>query len=182
MLIAAATVLPARVGFVLLIAAFLAVLVLAPLTAVGLATLGVQGVALETWQTRAYAVLAAVIFLGIAVHVVFREREPWKQVLLATVPAVLLPFVSVDYTLIYLHFPLVFFVNAPRVSRWDTVYVVLFAVLLVPIDCRYLSYELGGVSISVAVYPAVLLSLAALAILERKDSTIQDEVASLGDG
>jgi hypothetical protein len=38
------------------------------------------------------------------------------------------------------------------------------------------------VSISVAVYPAVLLSLAALAILERKDSTIQDEVASLGDG
>lgn len=144
MLIAAATVLPARVGFVLLIAAFLAVLVLAPLTAVGLATLGalsghglgemlrmstaeqsayqqymvvlggglqhghslwgllrlpgyLQGVALETWQTRAYAVLAAVIFRGIAVHVVFREREPWKQVLLATVPAVLLPFVSVDY-------------------------------------------------------------------------------------
>lgn len=116
------------------------------------------------WQTTLYAVAAAMIFVGLAVHVVFREAERWKRVLLAMVPALLLPFVSADYTLIQMYFPLVFFLNAPRVSRWDAAYVALFGVLLVPVDYYYLIAHGDGVSISVIVYPVALLALLLLAI------------------
>ena len=98
---------------------------------------------------------------------VFREKERWKQVLLVTVATVLLPFVSADYTLIHLYFPLIFFVNSPRLSRWDTAYVVLFALLLVPVDYYYFS-GLHSVSISVAIYPLALAALAVLSVLDRE--------------
>jgi hypothetical protein len=115
------------------------------------------------WSTKLYAVAAAATFLGLAVHAVFRETERWKLVLLATVPALLLPYVSFDYTLIQLYFPLVFFLNARRVSRWDVVYVALFGILLVPVDYYYFRSD---VSISVIIYPAALVALVLLAILD----------------
>jgi hypothetical protein len=119
--------------------------------------------AVAGWQITLYAVAAAAIFLGLAAHAVFRETERWKLVLLATVPWLLLPYVSADYTLIQLYFPLVFFLNARRVSRWDVVYVALFGILLVPVDYYYI---LGEISISVIIYPAALVALVLLAILD----------------
>jgi hypothetical protein len=118
------------------------------------------------WNTTLYVAAAMLIFVLIAVHVVFRETELWKQVLLVTVAALLLPFVSADYTLIQLYFPLLFFVNAPRAGRWDTAYTVLFGVLLIPVDYYYFA-RLYDVSISVAVYPLALLALAGLAVYDR---------------
>jgi hypothetical protein len=129
---------------------------------VGLQTMLSQA-AVAGWQTTLYAVAAAAIFLVLAVHSVFRETEHWKLVLLATVPWLLLPYVSADYTLIQLYFPLVFFLNARRVSRWDFAYVALFGILLVPVDYYYI---LGEISISVIIYPAALVSLVLLAILD----------------
>jgi hypothetical protein len=115
------------------------------------------------WQAKLYEVAAAAIFLVLVAHAVFRETERWKLVLLATVPWLLLPYVSADYTLIHLYFPLVFFLNARRVSRWDVVYVALFGILLVPVDYYYI---LGDISISVIIYPAALVALVLLAILD----------------
>jgi hypothetical protein len=117
------------------------------------------------WQTTVYTVGAAAVFVGLAVYAVFRETERWKLVLLATVPWVLLPYFPFDYTLIELYFPLVFFLNAPRVSRWDVVYVALFGILLVPVD--YYNIR-GDISISVIVYPAALVGLVLLAILDKQ--------------
>ena len=114
-------------------------------------------------QMKLYAVAAAAIFLVLAVHSVFRETERWKLVLLATVPWLLLPYVSADYTLIQLYFPLVFFLNARRVSRWDFAYVALFGILLVPVDYYYI---FGDISISVIIYPASMVALVLLAILD----------------
>jgi hypothetical protein len=119
--------------------------------------------AVAGWQTTLYEVAAAAIFLVLVAHAVFRETERWKLVLLATVPWLLLPYVSADYTLIHLYFPLVFFLNAPRVSRWDFVYVALFGILLVPVDYYYI---LGDISISVIIYPEALVALVLLAILD----------------
>ena len=117
-------------------------------------------------QMNGYTVLSAILFLVIALHVVFREQERWKQVYLVTMAALVLPFVSVDYTLIQVYFPLVFFLNSPRVSRWDLTYVILFAVLLIPVDYRYLSLAHDGISVSVLVYPSVLVLLALLAVFD----------------
>ncbi len=111
--------------------------------------------------------------LGLVAHAVFRETERWKLVLLATVPGLLLPHVSADYTLIGLYFPLVFFLNARRVSRLDVVYVALFGILLVPVDYYYFLYYiprdntiLHDISISVVIYPAALVALVLLAMLD----------------
>jgi uncharacterized membrane protein len=123
--------------------------------------------AVADWQTTLYAVAAAAIFLGLVAHAVFRETERWKLVLLATVPGFLLPYVSGDYTLIQLYFPLVFFLNARRVSRWDVVYVALFGILLMPVDYYYFpGIYFGRISISVIIYPAALVALVLLAILD----------------
>jgi len=124
------------------------------------------------WQTTLYSVVVVMIFVLLAVQVVFREKERWKRVLLCVAPALLLPFVSADYTLIWMYFPLVFFVNAPRVSRWDVLYIVLFGVLLVPVDYYYLSTDNYGVSISVVVYPLALLALIAMAVFDRRPSMV----------
>jgi hypothetical protein len=129
---------------------------------VGLWTMLRQAAVLD-WKTTLYAVAAAAIFLGLVVYAVFRETERWKLVLLATVPGFLLPYVSGDYTLIQLYFPLVFFLNARRVSRWDVAYVALFGILLVPVDYYYIR---GDISISVIIYPAALVALVLLAILD----------------
>ncbi len=127
-----------------------------------------RGVAVAGWETKLYTLASGFIFLALAAYVLLVESERWKRVLFAMVPAVLLPFASSDYTLIQMYFPLVFFVNAPRVSRWDVVYVVLFGLLLVPVDYRYLSLAVDGVSISVVVYPVVLLALMVVAIVDRR--------------
>ena len=125
-----------------------------------------NGVWAPHWRTSLYEVAALLIFALISVHVVVRETERWKRVLLLMVSAVFLPFVSADYTLIQLYFPLVFFLNSPRVSRWDRLYVAMFAVLLIPVDYYYLTTNSYGVSISVVVYPLALVGLMALAILD----------------
>jgi uncharacterized membrane protein len=133
---------------------------------VGLWTM-LRQAAVLSWKTTLYAVAAAAIFLGLVVHAVFRETERWKLVLLATVPALLLPYVSFDYTLIQLYFPLVFFLNSRRVSRWDVVYVALFGILLVPVDYYYIpGIFFGRISISVIIYPVALVALVLLAILD----------------
>lgn len=125
---------------------------------------------IAAWKTTVYEAVAALIFAYLAFHVIFRETERWKRVLLSLVPAVLLPFVSADYTLIYMYFPLVFFLNASRVTRWDYLYIALFGTLLIPVDYYYLALSADGVSISVIVYPLALLALVVLAIADREPS------------
>lgn len=139
-----------------------------------------QGAAVAGWETKTYTLLAAVVFTAIAVDVVFFEKDTWKRILLAVVPTLLLPFVSTDYTLLYLYFPLVFFVNSPRTSRWDTVYLVLFAVLLVPVDYYYVFYDyvLDGISISVVVYPLALVALLVAALLDRRRTPVALETGT----
>ena len=88
--------------------------------------------------------------------------------LYAVVPSLLLPFVSADYTLIQLYFPLVFFLNSPRRSRWDPAYVVLFGLLLIPVDYYYPIAYGDGVSISVVVYPLAMLGLLLVALKDRE--------------
>jgi hypothetical protein len=129
-----------------------------------------HGTPVTVGDTRIYTGVAAIVFLALSTYVLFYERERWKRVLFSMVPAILLPFTSGDYTLIHMYFPLVFFLNAPRTSRWDSVYVILFALLLIPVDYHYFSVELDGVSVSVVIYPIIMIALMMLAIVDRQRS------------
>ena len=131
------------------------------------------------WQTSTYAFLVAALFVLLAWHVVFRESERWKRVALLVVASILLPYVSGDYTLIQMYFPLVFFLNSRRVSRYDVVYTALFAVILIPVDYLYFRHhQIVDVSISAVVYPLALLALMLLAVLDR--STREQGAPKLG--
>jgi hypothetical protein len=132
---------------------------------------GAKWVAPSGYEKLVYIAIAALVFVLISLHVLFREKEIWKQVLFMTIAAIFLPFVSNDYTMIHMYLPLALFVNSARVSRWNMMYAVLFAVLLVPVDYYYLPGGLGAarddVSISVLIYPLVLLILALVAVFDQ---------------
>ena len=117
----------------------------------------------EPWQHTAYVLAVIAVFGLLAVHAMFRESEPWRKAALMVIAAITLPFVSADYTTPLIYFPLVMFLNSRRVSRYDLVYVALFGALLIPVDYGYLP-ALGTIdaSVSVIVYAAALVALAAL--------------------
>jgi hypothetical protein len=121
----------------------------------------------RSWQPTAYAAVALVIFVLLAAHVLLREQESWRKAALMVVAAILLPYVSADYTTPLIFFPLVMFLNAARVSRYDVAYTCLFGALLIPMDYRYFTWlSTGDVSISVLVYGAVLVTLLILVVYD----------------
>jgi hypothetical protein len=122
--------------------------------------------AMRGWETQAYTLVTGVLFVLLALYVVLRETERWKRVSALIIASLLLPFVSADYTLIQMYFPIAFFINSSRASRFDAVYMVLFAILLVPVDYYYFRSP-RDVSISVAVYPLAMIALVLLAVRDR---------------
>jgi hypothetical protein len=118
-----------------------------------------SGIATAAWHSRLYDVVAALIFVAVSLQVLFREKVLWRQVLLLTIPGILLPFVSADYTLIQLYVPLLLFLAAPGAGRRGLVVAGLFGLLLVPADYYYFALIDLQVSTSVFVYPLALLGM-----------------------
>jgi hypothetical protein len=108
-----------------------------------------------------YLIAAVTVFALIATYVVLVERSAWRKVALLVMCAIVLPYISNDYTLLHLYLPLMIFLSAAPASRRDATFIVLFGLLLVPVDYFYFW---GDTSISVLFYPTVMTILAALII------------------
>ena len=111
-----------------------------------------------------YIKAAMVAGLFIAAYVVFLEKEFWKKVAVLVIAMLLLPQVSADYKLIHLFVPLFLFINAPKPSRLDWVYIVLFGLLLIPKDYFLLSKVISDagvadISISVIINHFVMITM-----------------------
>jgi len=111
-----------------------------------------------------YGLACLTAFLLISAYVVFVEREQWKRFALLTVAMLLLPYLSASYNLIHLFLPLMLFLNTRRESRFDSVYTVLFALLLVPLDYIVI---VSDVSISTLFYPVIMICLLVLIVVDR---------------
>jgi hypothetical protein len=116
-----------------------------------------------------YIKIAIIMFLSIAAYVVFLEKDFWKRVAILVIAMLLLPQVSADYKLIHIFIPLFLYINAPRPSRLDWLYIVLFGLLLIPKDYYLLSkvFSEGGtadISISVIINHIVLIIMLLLII------------------
>ena len=102
-------------------------------------------------------ILALLVFL----YVVFVEKETWKRVALLVFSMLLLPTLSADYKLLHIFLPLLIFINTEHRSRLDILYLIIFALLLIPKDYYYLAdvqSETDGIhDISIAVMINVLL-------------------------
>ena len=110
-----------------------------------------------------YYILVAIIFLPIAYYVVFVEKVLWKNVTLLTVSMLLLPTLSADYKLMHMYLPLFMFVNARESNRMDIVYLISFAILLIPKNYFFLqnvvsdASECHDISLAVTTNIAVLI-------------------------
>jgi len=129
---------------------------------------------------QGYLVFVLLVALAGSAWVLFGRLLPWHKLTIAVFMFLLLPFSSHDYTLVHAFFPLALFVATREVGRFDRTLTVLFALLLVPLDYYYfvqspgwwpfeLAQYLGvQVSISVLVYPAIMLAILALVGLQAR--------------
>lgn len=124
---------------------------------------GQRGAALEQ-AASVYSVACVLIFAAVATYVIVVERAAWRRFALLLFCALLLPLSSHDYTSIQLYLVIALFVAAPFPSRYRTLYALLFGILLTPVDYVFLSGT--DVSISVVVYPAVIVALMLMMVFE----------------
>jgi hypothetical protein len=129
------------------------------------------------WFVRPYLVFVVAAFAAIAAYVLFVEKEPWRKAALLLISALLLPYVSSDYTLVHLYPVIVLFLGAGGLTRRRAMtYTVLFALLLVPMDyfiffwprfySRLTDRMVSEVSTSVLVYPTVMVIIVALIVYD----------------
>ena len=112
-----------------------------------------------------YSVLALIFFSLIAAYVMLKEDIFWKRVALLVFSMILLPQVSYDYKLIHLFIPLLMFLNHAKPSGSDTVYALLWGLLLIPKDYFIIS---GDISIAVLINPLIMVMIIGTILLDRR--------------
>ena len=95
-----------------------------------------QGVKSSLFLT-CYLIFAGALGILIVLSVVFIEKEIWKRVALLIFAMLLLPHISADYKLLHLFIPIYLLINSKHLSRFDILYLVAFALLLIPKDYYY---------------------------------------------
>jgi hypothetical protein len=119
---------------------------------------------------RIYVAAAAVAAILVAGYVTFIESELWKRATILVVAMLVLPQISADYKMIHLLIPLFLFANSTERSGMDTIYALLFGLLLIPKDYYFLPKTIsdagGAHDISIAIFlnPAIMLLMSSLII------------------
>ncbi len=115
-----------------------------------------------------YMILATFLGILVALYVIFVEKENWKRVALLVFSMLLLPPLSADYKLLYVFIPLFLFLDAKNSPKLDAIYLLMFALLLIPKDYFYLPNvvaETGIHEISISVVINILLLIAISAMI-----------------
>jgi hypothetical protein len=95
-----------------------------------------QGVKSSLFLT-CYLFLAGALGILIVLDVIFIEKEMWKRFALLIFAMLLLPHISADYKLLHIFIPIYLFINTEHPSRFDILYLLAFAMLLIPKDYYY---------------------------------------------
>jgi hypothetical protein len=84
-----------------------------------------------------YLILALAVFGVLSLYIVKCEKALWKKIVLLVIAMCLLPYTSTDYKLVHFLIPLFVFVNTNEKERLDSLYLLLFGLLLIPKDYIY---------------------------------------------
>lgn len=142
-------------------------------------SLNLQNIINNVILVKIYSVISSVITLT-TIFFVWKEKVFWKQVSLLTLCALVTPYIMIDYKLLFLFIPMGLFVNAKEKTKFDLIYTILFALLLIPKNITILSQLAWGsmFSLSVVVNPLIMLLFMGLIIFEqfynKKESKIGD--------
>lgn len=108
----------------------------------------------------------------ITIFFVCREKTFWKQLTLLVCNFLLLPYVTYDYKLVFLFIPVWLFVNSEEKTRFDLIYLILFALLFIPKNIVITLPELSNTattwfSLSMVINPLIMTFLSLLIIYEQ---------------
>lgn len=109
---------------------------------------------------------------GLTLFFTWREKVFWKQATLLTCNMLLLPYYMEDYKLIFLFVPIWLFVMAKEKSKFDLIYLILFALLFIPKNIPIVKGFLSSTmapwfSLSIVVNPIIMIILVSLIICEQ---------------
>ena len=112
------------------------------------------------------------IITAITLFFVWREQCFWKQLTLLICNFLLIPYCTYDYKLIFLFIPIWLFVNEEKKSKFDLIYLILFASLFIPksiiIFFPYIHSQNGSwLSLSAILNPLIMLLFSSLIIYEQ---------------
>jgi 4-amino-4-deoxy-L-arabinose transferase-like glycosyltransferase len=110
-----------------------------------------------------YSIFALLAFALISAFIVFKEKNTWKTAALLVFSMTLLPFVSADYKLLYIYIPLLLFIDQKQKHKFDTLYSILFGLLLIPKDYYMIARD---ASISVVLDPLLMVIFTGLIIFD----------------
>jgi hypothetical protein len=123
-----------------------------------------------------YLLVSFAAFALLVFYVIRYEKVLWKRVTLLAFALILLPFVSADYRLLHVFFPLFMFINSKERGRYATFYAVMFALLLIPKDYYHLHlHNVQDVSIQIILNPLIMAGMILLIIWEGLQSYIHSQ-------
>jgi hypothetical protein len=143
-------------------------------------SLGIENL---SFLLKYYTYFTGLLFILVALYILFIEKIFWKIIFILTVILCILPHVSFDYKLLHLYIPLFFFINnndslnnninnnllnnslndLRNKYKFDLFYIIVFGLLLIPKD-YYVLFD--DVSISVILNPLLMISMAIVIIIE----------------
>jgi hypothetical protein len=129
-----------------------------------------QGIPTDNFSS-VYWLFAGLTGTAMAAYAVFIEKTLWKRAAVLMFAIILLPTISADYKLLFVFVPLFLFLDNPGgTSKWDTLYLLLFGVLLIPKSYYYFqnvfsdASKAHDITISVVINILVLITMSLLII------------------
>jgi hypothetical protein len=138
-----------------------------------------------------YLLLSFMAFALLVFYVIRYEKVLWKRVTLLAFALIVLPYVSADYRLLHVFFPLCLFINSKDRGRYATFYGVMFALLLIPKDYIHIhmshikeaTVQSKEVTSQLILNPLIMVSMCLVIVWERlrpRTSTFSEKI-SLND-
>lgn len=131
-----------------------------------------------------YMLFMFALFSFICLYVLFISKSLWKNVLLLTLAEISFPFVSSDYTLIHLIFPVLLFFNA-RGSGTQTTLCILLALLFIPMNwwahTYYMSYYAMVLNAGSLLRPVIIVWILAMLVQDFSVNKLKASARALVD-
>lgn len=133
-----------------------------------LSNLAIPPLLSTTILTKGYNIISLII-MTTTIFFAYREKIFWKQITLLTLTMLLLPYIMCDYKLIFLFVPVWLFVNFKEKSHFDSIYTILFGLLLIPKKFIFVSFTKLFFFAAIA-NPIIIILFMSLIIFEQFQS------------
>lgn len=105
-----------------------------------------------------YLCFSVIIFSLTCFYILYFKTEWWKRVALLTFSMILLPYVSADYRLLHIYFPMLFFINSKNRSNYTKYFMIMLGLLLIPKRYYHLPF-CNEATIQIVINPLMMLSM-----------------------